>query len=104
MDLNKVDISRLPSDVKKDFLKLQVMYAERKIQAKAKDDFLSFVKSCAAWQFECLPRAKPCPGARSHAPTAPHRSCSGAQLSCPLSTGATAGLQFSDILWVLNNC
>jgi len=44
MDLNKVDISRLPSDVKKDFLKLQVMYAERKIQAKAKDDFLSFVK------------------------------------------------------------
>mgnify|MGYP001303132973 FL=1 len=44
MNLNKVDISKLPSDVKKDFLKLQVMYAERKIQAKAKDDFLSFVK------------------------------------------------------------
>ena len=44
MNLNKIDISKLPSDVKKDFLKLQVMYAERKIQAKAKDDFMSFVK------------------------------------------------------------
>ena len=44
MDLNKVDISKLPSDVKKDFLTLQVMYAEKKIQAKAKDDFMSFVK------------------------------------------------------------
>ena len=44
MDLNKIDISKLPSDVRKDFLKLQVMYAEKKIQNKAKDDFLSFVK------------------------------------------------------------
>ncbi len=44
MDLNKIDISKLPSDVRKNFLKLQVMYAEKKIQNKAKDDFLSFVK------------------------------------------------------------
>ena len=44
MDLNNIDISKLPSDVRKNFLKLQVMYAEKKIQNKAKDDFLSFVK------------------------------------------------------------
>ena len=44
MNLNNIDISKLPSDVRKNFLKLQVMYAEKKIQNKAKDDFLSFVK------------------------------------------------------------
>ena len=44
MDLNNIDISKLPSDVRKNCLKLQVMYAEKKIQNKAKDDFLSFVK------------------------------------------------------------
>jgi len=44
MNLNTVDISKLPSDVRKNFLKLQVMYAEKKIQNKAKNDFLSFVK------------------------------------------------------------
>ena len=44
MNLNTVDISKLPSDVRKKFLQLQVMYAEKRIQNKAKDDFLSFVK------------------------------------------------------------
>ena len=44
MNLNTVDISRLPADVRKQFLQLQVMYAEKRIQNKAKDDFLSFVK------------------------------------------------------------
>ena len=45
MNLNQVDISKLPSDVRKQFKQLQVMYAEKKIQNKAKDDFLSFVKT-----------------------------------------------------------
>ena len=44
MNLNTVDISKLPADVRKQFLQLQVMYAEKRIQNKAKDDFLSFVK------------------------------------------------------------
>ena len=45
MNLNQVDISKLPSDIRKQFKQLQVMYAEKKIQNKAKDDFLSFVKT-----------------------------------------------------------
>ena len=44
MNLNTVDISKLPADIRKQFLQLQVMYAEKRIQNKAKDDFLSFVK------------------------------------------------------------
>ena len=44
MNLNTVDISKLPADVRKKFLQLQVLYAEKRIQNKAKDDFLSFVK------------------------------------------------------------
>ena len=44
MNLNTVDISKLPADVRKQFLRLQVMHAEKKIQNKAKNDFLSFVK------------------------------------------------------------
>ena len=44
MNLEKVDISKLPADVRKKFLQLQVMHAEKKIQNKAKSDFLSFVK------------------------------------------------------------
>ena len=43
MDLN-VDISRLPADVRKTYKRYQVMHAEKKIQNRAKDDFLSFVK------------------------------------------------------------
>ena len=41
---NKIDIRNLPADVRKEYLRLQVMHAEKKIQNKAKSDFLSFVK------------------------------------------------------------
>jgi hypothetical protein len=44
MELNNIDISKLPADVRKKFKQLQVLHAERKIQNKAKSDFLSFVK------------------------------------------------------------
>jgi len=44
MNLNQVDVSKLPSDVRKQYKQLQVMHAEKKIQNKAKNDFLSFVK------------------------------------------------------------
>ena len=44
MNLNNVDISKLPADVRKTFKKLQVMHAEKQIQTKARDDFMSFVK------------------------------------------------------------
>jgi len=44
MNLNNVDISKLPADVRKTFKKLQVMHAEKQIQSKAKNDFMSFVK------------------------------------------------------------
>jgi len=44
MNLNQVDISKLPADIRKQYKQLQVMHAERKIQNKAKSDFLSFVK------------------------------------------------------------
>ena len=43
MNLDNIDISKLPADVRKTFKRLQVMHAEKKIQNKAKDDFLSFV-------------------------------------------------------------
>ena len=43
MNLN-VDISKLPADVRKTYRRYQVMHAEKKIQNKAKNDFLSFVK------------------------------------------------------------
>jgi len=42
--LNQVDIEKLPADVRKTFKQLQVLHAEKKIQNKAKQDFLSFVK------------------------------------------------------------
>tara|TARA_R110000787_G_scaffold70551_1_gene156741 strand:+ start:60 stop:1541 length:1482 start_codon:yes stop_codon:yes gene_type:complete len=44
MNLNQVDLNKLPFDIKKEYLKLKVMHAEKVIQGKAKDDFLSFVK------------------------------------------------------------
>ena len=44
MNLDTVDISKLPSDIRKQFKQLQVLHAEKKIQNKAKNDFLSFVK------------------------------------------------------------
>jgi len=44
MDLNTVNISKLPADVRRTYKQLQVLHAEKKIQNKAKNDFLSFVK------------------------------------------------------------
>ena len=44
MNLNNIDISKLPADVRKTFKQLRVLHAEKKIQNKAKNDFLSFVK------------------------------------------------------------
>ena len=44
MDLNNIDISKLPADVRKQFKRYRVMHAEKKIQNRAQDDFLSFVK------------------------------------------------------------
>ncbi len=44
MNLDKVDISKLPADVRKTYRRYQVMHAEKKIQNQAKSDFLSFVK------------------------------------------------------------
>ena len=43
MNLN-VNISKLPADVRKTYKQLQVLHAEKKIQNRAKTDFLSFVK------------------------------------------------------------
>jgi len=43
MNLN-VDISRLPAEVRRNYRQLQVLHAEKQIQNKAKNDFLSFVK------------------------------------------------------------
>ena len=44
MNLDSIDISKLPADVRKTYKRYQVMHAEKKIQNKAKNDFLSFVK------------------------------------------------------------
>ena len=44
MNLENIDISKLPADVRKTYKRYQVMHAEKKIQNKAKGDFLSFVK------------------------------------------------------------
>ena len=44
MNLENINISKLPADVRKTFKRYQVMHAEKKIQNKAKQDFLSFVK------------------------------------------------------------
>ena len=43
MNLNNIDISKLPADIRRQYKQLQVLHAEKKIQNKAKDDFLSFV-------------------------------------------------------------
>ncbi len=44
MDLDRVNIEKLPADVRKTFKRLQLLHAQKKIQNKAKNDFLSFVK------------------------------------------------------------
>ena len=37
MNVNNIDISKLPSDVRKTFKQMQVLLAEKKIQSKAKE-------------------------------------------------------------------
>ena len=44
MNLENINISKLPADVRRTFKRYQVMHAEKKIQNRAKEDFLSFVK------------------------------------------------------------
>jgi predicted phage terminase large subunit-like protein len=44
MNVNDIDINKLPADVRRTYKQLQVLHAEKKIQNKAKNDFLSFVK------------------------------------------------------------
>jgi len=41
-----IDINKLPSEVRAQYKRFKVMHAEKKIQRKAKDDFMSFVKAC----------------------------------------------------------
>ena len=48
MDLNKVNIEKLPADVRRVFNQLQVLHAEKKIQNKAKNDFSIFCKMYVA--------------------------------------------------------
>ena len=47
MDLDNIDISKLPAEVRKEILQVDVLLAEKKIKNMAKDDFMSFVK--AVW-------------------------------------------------------
>jgi len=44
MDLQNIDINKLPADVRKIFKKYQIMHLEKQVQTRAKNDFLSFVK------------------------------------------------------------
>ena len=44
MELSKVNIEKLPADVRRTFKRLRLLHAQKKIQNKAKNDFLSFVK------------------------------------------------------------
>jgi predicted phage terminase large subunit-like protein len=44
MNVNNIDINKLPADVRRTYKQLKVLHAEKKIQNKARKDFLSFVK------------------------------------------------------------
>ena len=44
MDLQNIDINKLPADVRKIFKKYQIMHLEKQVQTRAQNDFLSFVK------------------------------------------------------------
>ena len=48
MNVDKVDINKLPSDVRKTFKQMQLLLTEKKIQSKAKSDFSIFCKMCVA--------------------------------------------------------
>jgi len=45
--MKKKDIDKLPSNIRSEYRRLKVMHAEKKIQRKAKNDFMAFVK--AVW-------------------------------------------------------
>ena len=47
MNFDNIDISKLPADVRKELLQVDVALAEKQIKNKAKNDFMSFVK--AVW-------------------------------------------------------
>ena len=44
MDLKNIDIKKLPADVRKQLLQLQVLVAEKKIKSRAKDDLCHLQK------------------------------------------------------------
>ena len=44
MNLEKIDINKLPPDVKKEFMKIAIKLAEKKKGSQVKSDFMSFVK------------------------------------------------------------
>ena len=45
IDLDSLDLSKLPEDVRKELLKVDVMHAQKQIQNKAQNDFMAFVKA-----------------------------------------------------------
>ena len=47
MNLDDIDISKLPAEVRKELLQIDVTLAEKEIKNKAKDDFMAFTK--AVW-------------------------------------------------------
>ena len=47
MNFDNIDISKLPADVRKELLQVDVALAEKQIKNKAKNDFMSSVK--AVW-------------------------------------------------------
>ena len=44
MNLDKIDINKLPADVRKEFMKLAIRLGEKKKESKIHSDFLTFVK------------------------------------------------------------
>ncbi|SVE24301.1 uncharacterized protein METZ01_LOCUS477155, partial [marine metagenome] len=44
MNLQDININKLPADVRKIFKKYQIMHLEKQVQNRAQNDFLSFVK------------------------------------------------------------
>ena len=47
VNLDDLDLSSLPEDVRKELLKVDVMHTQKQIQGKAQNDFMAFVK--AVW-------------------------------------------------------
>ena len=47
MDLDNIDISKLPAEVRKELLQIDVTLAQKEIKNKARNDFMAFVK--AVW-------------------------------------------------------